>query len=217
MNFIKTNLLSFIALLVMIASSALLWDSLPDIIATDFDAQGEVRDSASKLQVVLTAPLIYLLAIFLVNVLIRISPTKFSMPGSKRAMDIIVFGIGVMSTFIHLGLLLNNGDHEIFQRYFAFGMAAFLVITGNVFGKTERNFVIGIRLPWTIASMSNWKATHRLAGILMVISGLLLAAISLVYSHLWITVTLCVAPLLIPVLYSPIYYWRFEHGRETSD
>lgn len=217
MNFLKANLLSFIALIVMVVSSVLLYGSLPEQIATEFNARGEVTEYSSKLGAVLIAPLIYVVVMIVVNLLVRLSPSKFSMPNSKRAMDIIVFGVGVMTCFIHLGLLLNDGNHEVFQRLFGLGMASFLVITGNVFGKTERNFFIGLRLPWTIASVTNWKATHRLAGRMMVVSGMLLGVTSLVYAHLFITLFFCLAPIVIPAFYSPVYYWRFEHGHETSD
>lgn len=216
MNFLKANLLSLIALLIMIIASAILWGSLPDTVATRFDWQGNITETGSKSVAVSIVPAIYIGVIAAMNILIRISPSKFSMPNSKRAMDIIVFGLGVMMTFLHLGLLLNDGDNAVFQRYFAIAMASFLIITGNVFGKTERNFFIGIRLPWTIASSTNWRVTHRLAGTLMVISGIILALISLVFSHEILTVALCLAPILIPVFYSPIYYWRYEHKKENS-
>lgn len=217
MRFLKANLLSLIALLVMIAASAILWNSMPETVATRFDWQGNVIGTGNKALAVILVPLVYIAVIAGVNILVRISPSKFSMPNSKRAMDIIVFGLGVMMTFLHLGLLLNGGDNAVFQRYFAMAMASFLIITGNVFGKTERNFFMGIRLPWTIASAANWKVTHRLAGTLMVISGIALALISLVYSHGLLTVTLCLAPILIPAIYSPIYYWRYEHSQQSTD
>jgi uncharacterized membrane protein len=43
-----------------------------------------------------------------------------------------------------------------------------LILMGNPMGKVRRNFFIGIRTPWTLASERVWYATHRLAGKLMV-------------------------------------------------
>jgi uncharacterized membrane protein len=217
MKFLKANSLSIAALLIMLAASIQMWERLPEMVATSFDLQGNAIASSSKAVVVVLLPLIYLGLIVAVNLLIRISPQKFSMPNSKRAMDIIVFGVGVLFCFLHIGLLINSSDPQLFQRLFALGVAGFLVVTGNVFGKTERNFFIGIRLPWTIASTANWRATHRLAGTLMVISGLLLAGLSFIYSSTLITTIFCVAPLLIPVIYSPVYYFRHEQDKDTDD
>ena len=40
---------------------------------------------------------------------------------------------------------------------------------GNVLGKVKRNFYVGIRTPWTIASERVWISTHRLAARLFVV------------------------------------------------
>ena len=42
---------------------------------------------------------------------------------------------------------------------------------GNVMGKVRKNFYIGIRVPWTLASDRVWNDTHRLAAWLMVGGG----------------------------------------------
>lgn len=210
MNFLKANLLSFMALAVMTSLSFVLFNDLPDRIPTDFNLAGEATDSQPKQFMVTLLPVIYLNVIFLINILIGISPHKFSMPNSKRAMDIIVFGVGVLLCFLHFALLMHGGDIQYFTRYFTYGMALFLIIVGNVYGKTERNFFIGLNLPWTLASEANWRATHRLSGRLMVLMGLTLLVSNSVVVSLWLTVILCTVPLIVPVVYSPIYYHSYE-------
>jgi len=135
------------------------------------------------------------------------------MPNSKRAMDIIIFGSGLLMACIHLGLLISANDFAKFEQYLAFGLAMFLIVVGNVLSKTERNFFIGIRLPWTLASEENWRATHRLAGKLMVIFGLLLLGSAFFVQNVVITVVLSTSPLIIPVFYSYFYYARKEKKR----
>ena len=49
----------------------------------------------------------------------------------------------------------------------------FLILIGNVLGKVKRNFYIGVRTPWTLASEKVWYATHRFAAKAFVIAGLL--------------------------------------------
>jgi len=217
MSFIRANLFSFIALGVMIAASLILWGSLPDQVPSHFNARGEVDDCSPKELVASLLPFVFVVLIAVVNVLVRISPRKFSMPNSKHAMDIILAGIGAMMVFLHLGLLLHGGEFDVFVRFFSWGMALFLLITGNVFGKTERNFFMGLRTPWTLASHANWKATHRFMGRLMVASGLALLLINTFYSNIWITVVLCVGPVLAPVVFSVLYYFRNERGAPEED
>jgi len=216
MNLLKRNLLSIVALAAMVGFSLFIYDSLPAQIPTDYNLQGEVTDTSPRVLVAVLLPLVFALSIVLINVLIWISPQNFSMPNSKRAMDIILFGVGVLLLFIHISMLVGNGDMEIFVRLFSYGMAAFLVITGNVFGKTERNFFLGIRIPWTLSSPNNWKATHRLAGKLMVLCGFVLVISNTVLPNLLLMILLAVAPVVIPVFYSVYFYLKYERPTEAA-
>ncbi len=213
MNFLLANRLSLGALLSMFVASALLWNGLPEQVPAHFNFQGDVDDYRSREVMAILMPVVFVSLLLAVNILMRISPKKFSMPNSKHAMDIIVFGIGVMMLFMHIGMLINNGDFDRFVEILGYGIAAFLIITGNVFGKTERNFFIGLRTPWTIASHANWKATHRFAGRLMVGSGGLMLLINLFYSNIFLILALCVAPLIAPVFFSVLYYLRNEKDK----
>jgi uncharacterized membrane protein len=217
MSFIQRNVPSLLVLLAMVLFSFVVFDNLPEQVPSSYDLNGEVTDTEPRWLMVSLLPFIFLLTLLLVNALIVISPEKFSMPHSQRAMDIILFGIGVMIFFIHVAIIDAGGDADRFGFFFAYGMAAFLIITGNVFGKTERNFFIGIRLPWTLASQENWRVTHRLAGKLMVVFGVILLVSNSIISNLWVTIVLCVAPLVLPVIYSPYYYLKFEKGRSDPE
>ena len=53
------------------------------------------------------------------------------------------------------------------------GMFLFFALLGNVMGKVRKNFYIGIRVPWTLASDRVWNDTHRLAAWLMVAGGII--------------------------------------------
>lgn len=217
MSFLKSNILNIAALLVMILTSVLLYGNLPDQLPSHFNFQGEVDRTSSKQLMAVLLPTVFVAVLIVANILIRISPEKFSMPNSKGALTTIVFGIGVMFIFLHYAMLTNAGDFDFFVQQFSYGMAFFLIITGNVFGKTERNFFVGVRLPWTINSVSNWKATHRFAGWMMVSSGVLLLLINLVYSNLYLMLAFAITPVLLPVIYSIVYYFRYERQSSSQD
>ena len=113
--------------------------------------------------------------------------------------------------------MVSLGDADIFHQYFAVGMACFLIISGNVIGKAERNFIFGIRIPWTIAPMENWRATHRLAGRLMVISGLLLLALSFYWPSVLLNLTLGLSWLPMADVQSFVLYPKNERNRENKE
>ena len=216
MNALKDNMLSIAALLAMTILSFYFYDELPNILPTQMGSDGEVLESIPKQLAVSLLPGIFFAVVLTINVLIAISPDKFTMPNSKQAMHVIIFGLGVLLLSVHYFLLFGNGDMVFFTEFFSYGMALFLIITGNVMGKIERNFALGIKTPWAIDSEENWRATHRLAARLMVIAGIILLVCTPFYRHIGITVPLSVAPLIIPAIYSFIYFQKHERGKEGS-
>ena len=91
------------------------------------------------------------------------------------------------------------------------GVFILLVLIGNPMGKVRRNFFIGIRTPWTLASEAVWYATHRLAARLMVASGLLgLLALWLGAPH-WLLLVLMAAWAPLAAGYSLLMYKRLPH------
>jgi uncharacterized membrane protein len=84
------------------------------------------------------------------------------------------------------------------------------VVIGNLLGKVTRNFFVGIRTPWTLASEEVWYRTHRLAGKLFVAAGLVVAATSFLRWSVWpIMISIGLAS-LVPVVYSYVIYRRLE-------
>jgi uncharacterized membrane protein len=89
---------------------------------------------------------------------------------------------------------------------------------GNVMGKVRRNFWVGVRTPWTLASERVWNDTHRLAGQLFVAA----AAIGLVCLLLpvpvpavvIVSVGLIMGAAFVPIGYSLVHYKRLERRGE---
>ncbi len=58
------------------------------------------------------------------------------------------------------------------RRAMVGGTFLFFAMLGNVLGRVRRNFYIGVRVPWTLASERVWNDTHRVAAWLFVACGL---------------------------------------------
>ena len=82
---------------------------------------------------------------------------------------------------------------------------------GNVIGKVRKNFYIGIRVPWTLASDRVWNDTHRMAAWLWVAAGVLGFGLSIAGVTIYVSIGLLVAAGLIPIVYSFIHYKALEH------
>jgi uncharacterized membrane protein len=100
------------------------------------------------------------------------------------------------------------------------GTGLLFVVLGNFMGKFTKNFFLGIRTPWTLASDEVWLRTNRLGGKLVVLAGLVLLASSFLgVGAVWFLVTIPVA-VGIPVVYSYFLYRRiegFKNGTNDQD
>ena len=86
-------------------------------------------------------------------------------------------------------------------------VGALFVLAGNYLPKTKQSYTMGIRLPWTLHSAENWNRTHRLAGFLWVLGGLILLGCALLRLwSAWVLPVLLVIMVLLPTGYSYALY-----------
>jgi uncharacterized membrane protein len=93
------------------------------------------------------------------------------------------------------------------------GVCLFIILFGNLLGKVRRNFYIGVRTPWTLASERVWNDTHRFAARITVAAGLLGLALSIAGLYLAALFAL-LAGGLAPVVYSLVLYKQLERRGE---
>jgi len=79
------------------------------------------------------------------------------------------------------------------------------LVLGNYFKTIKPNYFIGIRTPWTLESESIWKETHRLAGKIWFVGGLLTILSSLILdekSNFIVFMCITLISVLIAMLHS---------------
>jgi len=84
----------------MFAVGLFMYSGLPKSIPSSYGFAGVAKDHLPKLDVLLITPLAYAASIIAINLMIHFSPEKFSMPNSKRAMDIIMFGLFLLALYV---------------------------------------------------------------------------------------------------------------------
>lgn len=86
-------------------------------------------------------------------------------------------------------------------------MGLLFIIIGNYMPKTKQNYTIGLKIPWTLNDEANWNATHRFAGRLWVIGGILILPAAFLPITVLPWVLVVIIPLVaLPVIYSGVYY-----------
>jgi uncharacterized membrane protein len=194
-----------------LAYALALFPALPDQIPTHWNLAGEVDGWMPKEWAIVVMPGAVSLFIALLYLLPALSPRHFRVEAFQGTFNYVMFLTGCIMAYFHLIMLQAALHPELHSgRVLIGGLFLFLALMGNVLGKVRRNFWVGVRTPWTLASERVWIATHRLAARLLVGAGLLGAlAIWAGVPPAWCFAML-MAALLAPVFHSLWLYRRLE-------
>jgi len=166
--------LSIGMIVIVIVASLTMYPALPASMPIHWNLRGEVDGWAAKPWGVSSMPVIMLGLLLLFRALPYLSPKSFTLDTFRSTYDRIALSSLAFCTYLQ-GVILWAAMHLTFEPATAFmgGACLLLAILGNVLGKVRRNFWVGIRTPWTLASDRVWNATHRLAAKLFVGAGML--------------------------------------------
>lgn len=169
---IRTHWMIACALMVLaIGFTAAVYPSLPERIPIHWNAHGEIDGWGSKPWSFLT-PAIMVFMLGLLRVIPWLSPKQFEVDTFRGTYAFIVMLVMGLLAYIHVLTLLPPLGYEIrTDKALLGGMMLFFMLRGNVLGKVQRNFFVGVRTPWTLASERVWIETHRLAARVFVGTG----------------------------------------------
>jgi uncharacterized membrane protein len=193
------------------AASALLYPSLPDRVPFHWNASGTVDGWASRPLGAAFVPGLILAVILLTWILQWLSPKSFRVETFRETYYYVMVVLVAMFALIH-GVMLTAALRPGWDsgRWLVGVMCIFLGLLGNVLGRVRRNFWMGVRTPWTLASEAVWDVTHRLAARMVVAGGILGGVVVLCGGPPFVALVLVVAGLALPAFWSLVYYKRFE-------
>ena len=168
-------------------------------------------DRAHFVWYLLIAPGVMLLMTALMAVLPWLSPKNFEIDRFAGTFGFVMTTLVVF--FGYMGALIlwaGIEENAYWPQFFVAGFFALFAVMGNMMGKVQRNFYMGIRTPWTLASETVWNRTHRVAAWLWVGAGVVGGIAVLVGLPFWIALVAILAAALWPVLYSLILYKSLE-------
>ena len=186
-----------------LAASVIFYPSLPERVPTHFNLHGEPDGWSGKTSASLALPGLVALPLLLMLLGDWLSPDHFKVGAFRPSFNYLMVILAVLLAYMH-AIVLAAALHpeRSYVRWMIGGIFLFFAWVGNLLGKTRRNFWIGIRTPWALASDAVWIGTHRLGGRIFMGVGLLgAAAIALGVSPVWCLAAFAAA-LCIPVFYS---------------
>ncbi len=207
-----TTILVLILLVVATLAGSLLWNRLPDQMASHWDTNDQVNGYMSKFWGVFLMPLITLAMLVLFLVIPSIDPLKANIAQFREVFNLfIVLIVAFMIYMYGLTLAWNLGYTNFhMSRAMLPAMGLLFIFVGFMLRQAKRNFFIGIRTPWTLSSDTVWNETHRLGAILFMISG----ALAFIGGFLggmtafWLMFIPLVGSALFLVVYSYVLYQR---------
>ncbi|AWN61249.1 SdpI family protein [Streptococcus sobrinus] len=182
------------------------WQDLPNRMATHFGPTGQADSWASKPFVILFIPL-FLLGLHLFGIFVTNRDPKSQMTSLK--IRYLVYAIvPFMSSFFTIYMYRKNLGYAINTPLFvglAFGF--FFIVIGNYLPKIRQNYTVGLRFPWNINDEGSWNHTHRLAGFLWVLGGLIIIVDGFIdFAFVWVFFGSVILMVLLPIINSYLYY-----------
>jgi uncharacterized membrane protein len=219
-----TRIYWIIALVILLASVAApvwVYPSLPDRIPTHWNIKGEVDGYGGKWTLFMF-PIMMVPMLVLFYFLPALSPKQFEVdafrPTYLYIMDLVLglfaFMQGILLYTVYQGVQ-GNHSFDIGRGFFA-GIFLFFALMGNVLGKVRKNFYIGIRVPWTLASDRVWNDTHRLGAWVMVGAGAIGFLMTILGAPIWLPIVVLVGSMLIPLIYSFVHYKALERAGQLE-
>lgn len=204
---LKTLIVTSILIVLPVLAGIILWDRLPEQMATHWNAAGDIDGWTSKPFTVFGLPLILLAAQWLCVLGTLADPKKENHP--TKILHLVLWIIPVLSlvlgTITYATALGKAVRVEVIMPIL---IGLILAIIGNYMPKCKQNYTIGIKIPWTLNSEENWNRTHRFAGWLWTFSGIVVMLTGF-FGGFWIFLIIVLLMVLAPILYS---YLLFRKG-----
>jgi len=210
----KNIILTSLLILLPTLAGLILWNSLPDTIATHFGTDGAPNGWSSKPFAVIGIPC-FILICHALCIGITMKDPKYQNLDSK-VFGLILWICPVASLFCLTSVYAYALGYEMnINRFGTLFVALLFIIIGNYLPKCRQNYTVGIKLPWTLHDEENWYHTHRLAGYLWVICGILML-INTIFFRAWLLILLLAIMIIVPTAYSFLYYVKHSKKNEKD-
>ena len=198
---------------------AFIWKNLPDSVPIHWDIEGDIDRYGDKSELILIPILLPLLIYVIFTIVPLIDPKgKIQQMGNKYF--ILKTAMTVFMSILASIIIYAVKNESLYNpNYIILLIGILLMILGNYFKTLRANYFIGIRTPWTLENQTVWKETHKLAGKIWFIGGLVIIVSSLLLDkeanfRLFIGTIIVIS--LIPVIYSFFKFRSLSNSLEEN-
>lgn len=211
----KTNMIIAVITVAVLAAVMIAYPKMPDIIPVHWGKEGTVDGWGSK------KTIFAMWAIIAGINILMLFAEKYDPKGENYKKFGKVFNVFRLCLTLFFAVLVIvmiitafNPD-AVDMNNLMFPMLGVLLIgMGNYMPKIKFNYTFGIKVPWTLASETVWNKTHRMAGPVWVIGGIVTMLSFLLPSTVTYVVMAAVIGVIIIV---PTVYSYIEFNKEKNN
>ena len=202
----KTMVTTTAICLLPIIFGVAVYGELPSQIPTKFGFDGAINGYTATPLFVFGFPIMMAAMNLFFQIIAEADPKKANTPQNMK--NILKWLIPFMTlTMVPMSLMKSLDPNLNIAKIVNLMLGVIFIICGNYLPKAKQNYTIGFKLPWTLSSQDNWNKTHRLAGYLWVLGGIVLILNSLILSNPFpINTLILISITAIPSIYSFTLY-----------
>ena len=201
----KTIIITTLLSLFPLALGLILWNKLPDQIAMHYDFSGTPDSYYSKPVAVffnLFYPVIQLICLFG-----TIADPK-NKDKNDKVIGLVMWIVPLVAAFTSIVIYGNALNMNIdVKTSIMILLGVVFILVGNYLPKCRQNYTIGIRTPWTLNDQENWDKTHRFAGYVFFIGGIIMF-LSAFINNFYVSLVVIFLIAILPIGYSYLLYIR---------
>ena len=202
-NKYKMIISAIITLLPMIFGF-IVWDRLPENIATSFGWNGEITGYSSKMFAVVGLPVMLTFVNLICIIATSADPRRKNI--NNKVFSVVIGIVPVCSLLCGICIYANALGYKIsVESIMPVFMGILFFVLGFILPKCKQNYTIGIKLPWTLHDEENWDKTHKLAGKLWIYGGIIMV-VSGLFNLTFLFMAIIFALVIIPTVYSYLLY-----------
>ena len=213
----KANRKTLFIALAIIAAAVLagicLYPKAPQEMASHWNSQGQVNGYLPKFWGLFLMPIISLVMFLFFAIIPKMDPLKENIQKFRKYFDSFIILMIVFMMYAHaLTLFWNFGFRFDMGQMLIPALGILFYYCGVLIENSKRNWLIGIRTPWTLSSDLVWEKTHKLGGILFKVSGMI-AILGVFFPNF--AFLMLMVPIIFSAAFSAIYSY-FEYRKQRS-
>lgn len=203
------KIFSAVLIIINFIIAFLVYPKLPEQVPSHWNFKGEVDGYSGPFAGAFMLPLVLLGCYIMFWLIPRIDPKRANYMKMGRVFwtissTLIIF----LSALYWSTIAIALGYMESLPPLLYPGIGILFIILGNYFGKIKFNYTMGIRTPWTLANEEVWYKTHRFAGPIWIVGGIVMIGAAFLPANLpsILFVVSLFTITLVPVAYSFILF-----------